>query len=205
MAGQDGGKTGAFGAAHTRADPPAAGDGAPAGGDLFADLDDSPVVVPARKLVDGLDSVAVRRGRGRPAGAANLRNAARFELLEAKGHRDPLETLSWLQSLRVDELAAALGCKPIEAAQLQRQAAADLAPYKYAKRTPPPEDMPPQPVPVVQIGVMLTGHSVEAGGFMTIDGQPVQYQGVSTVEPVRQDGDASHDAGKPMKTQGDPA
>lgn len=75
-----------------------------------------------------------RKGAGRPAGAKNKRNTQVFDYLEALGHRDPIVTLSLLQTASTDMLAVFLDCDRLEAAKLQLAAAKELMPYKYAKR-----------------------------------------------------------------------
>lgn len=79
-------------------------------------------------------SAAPRRERGRPKGSSNLRNTKVFDYLEALGHRDPAVTLSMVQSANTTALAAVLRCDPIDVLKLQVKAAADLMPFKYAKR-----------------------------------------------------------------------
>lgn len=73
-----------------------------------------------------------RRGRGRPRGAINRRNAKfRDQLLALYPH--PAEALARAYSTPVDQLAAQLGCTRHEAAQLGIRAAAELLPYIEGK------------------------------------------------------------------------
>ena len=75
-----------------------------------------------------------RRGVGRPKGSANKRNTQVFDYLEALGHRDPLVTLSLIQSADTEQLATLLACDKIDALRIQAQAAKDMLPFKYAKK-----------------------------------------------------------------------
>lgn len=137
-----------------------------------------------------------RRGRGRPQGSSNKRNTAVFDYLEQLGHRDPAVTLSMLQSADTVELAQALGLDSPKGRQavlaIQRQAAADLMPYKYAKR-PTVVELPGggrvQPVMVIGEFNVSTG---SGDVVMSVDGgakKPNENKGRS----VRHDGTKSHD------------
>lgn len=93
------------------------------------DLDDRGLLGAAAE-----NSLAARRGRGRPKGSPNKRNADVFEYLEALGHRSPAVTLSLIQSMEPDDLAKALVCERLDAARLIVQAANALMPYGFAKK-----------------------------------------------------------------------
>lgn len=73
-----------------------------------------------------------RRGPGRPAGSRNRRTAEWADYLLAK-YRSPLETLTAISAMRVDDLAAQLGCKPIEALMEIRLAAIAVGPYLHQR------------------------------------------------------------------------
>lgn len=76
---------------------------------------------------------AEKRGRGRPAGALNKRNAKfREQLLALAPH--PALALARAYSTPVELLAAQLGCTKLEAAQLGIRAAAELLPYVESKQ-----------------------------------------------------------------------
>jgi hypothetical protein len=75
---------------------------------------------------------AAKRAPGRPAGSLNKATEAWREFLLTK-YRSPLEVLAETFTRPVDELAKALGCKRLEAYQLQLQAARELAPYVHKK------------------------------------------------------------------------
>lgn len=90
-------------------------------------------------------SNARRRGAGRPAGALNRRNAETFDYLEALGYKGPERVLMQIISADPRELAAALAGpgqkvenvsfdRAFEVLKLQVKAAADLMPYKLARR-----------------------------------------------------------------------
>lgn len=89
-------------------------------------------------------SNARRRGAGRPAGSLNKRNAETFDYLEALGYKGPERMLMQIISADPRELARSLGQIPperevsfdqaFEVLKLQVKAAADLMPYKLARR-----------------------------------------------------------------------
>lgn len=121
--------------------------------DLIAgspDLDDYDTLSRAANKV-----AAGRRARGRPAGSRNRRNSDVFDYLQQLGHRDPLVTLSMIQTADPMTLAAALGspkvvdgrivrnddgtvatvpADPVKVLAIIEKAAADLAQYGYAKQ-----------------------------------------------------------------------
>ncbi len=122
--------------------------------DLIAgspDLDDFDTLAQAANQV-----ASQRRARGRPAGSRNRRNGDVFDYLQQLGHRDPLVTLSMIQTADPMTLAKALAsplldatgaprfrpdgtpimvpADPVKVAQLIEKAAADLAQYGYAKQ-----------------------------------------------------------------------
>jgi hypothetical protein len=73
-----------------------------------------------------------RRGRGRPRGSLNRRNAKfRDQILALYPH--PAEALARAYSTPVEQLAAQLGCTKLEAAQIGIRAAAELLPYIEGK------------------------------------------------------------------------
>jgi len=116
------------------------------------------------------------RGRGRPRGAGNKRNAdVRAYLLSRYAH--PLETLAQFQSRPVDALAAELGCSKREAAQMQIRAAAELAPYIEGKM--------PVSIDLSATGdfnLLIPGLNISEGdarlaaeGDFVIDGNAIEY------------------------------
>ncbi len=132
------------------------------------------IAAPGRRLTrDQVEQLP--RGRGRPRGSANKRTQAVRDYLLSR-YRHPLETLAAIQAQPVDKLAAELGCKPIEAAQLIKAAAAELAPYMEGK-------MP------VAVDLSVKGDMVLAiDGLNAIvkDGgelQSVQFFGGDLIEP----------------------
>lgn len=89
--------------------------------------------LPEPKTEAGRALVAARRA-GRPAGARNKRTQRNVEWLLSR-HRDPREVLLAIVETPIDELAATLGCKPMEALQEVRLAAQAVLPYT-AQRMP---------------------------------------------------------------------
>ena len=90
---------------------------------------------------------AQRRARGRPAGTQNKRNSEVFDYLEARGFKQPELHMAEIISADPVQLSAALamsttygpvGVPPtwlvLEIMKLQAKCAADLLPYKFAKR-----------------------------------------------------------------------
>lgn len=88
--------------------------------------------VPGRDAATAI-AVSERRGRGRPPGALNKRNAKfRDQLLALAPH--PALALARAYSTPVETLAAQLGCTKLEAAQLGIRAAAEVLPYIEGKQ-----------------------------------------------------------------------
>lgn len=172
-------------------------------GELDAAAGDQLDLLPAdQEPVGALEEIAKkghdqRRGRGKPKGSTNKRNTQVFDYLDTMGHRDPATTLSFIQSVDTRDLATYLGCKPKEALAIQRQAAADLMPYKYAKK--PVELNVGEGVkglPVIAIGELNMQVNTVADGPQAL-GEPIgqTIENVDETEPasVRQEGDQSHD------------
>lgn len=155
--------------------------------DLIAgspDLDDFDTLAKAANQV-----ASQRRARGRPAGSRNRRNGDVFDYLQQLGHRDPLVTLSMIQTADPVTLARALAspllddtgaprqrpdgtpimvpADPLKVIQIIEKAAADLAQYGYAKQKE-------LNVSVRQLHLMvagdLGGQVVEVGGGLSIFG-----------------------------------
>lgn len=172
-------------------------------GELDAAGGDQLDLLPADTVpVGGMEEIAKtghdqRRARGRPRGASNRRNSEVFDYLEALGHRDPAQTLSLIQSMDTRDLAAYLACKPKEALAIQRQAAADLMPYKYAKK--PVELIAGEGVkglPVIAIGELNMQVNQVSDGPQALGepiGQTIENVGETEPASVRQEGDQSHD------------
>lgn len=142
--------------------------------DLLAgslEIHDEDVLAAASELV-----AKPRRERGRPPGSANRRNTQVFDYLERLGHRDPAVTLSMIQSADTLELAAALGANSakgrLAVLGLQRAAAAELMPYKYAKK-PQQIDLPPDVArPLMVIGEMNVGINTQSDEMSVADPRP---------------------------------
>lgn len=176
-----------------------------AAADLLDLVDGSPDLLPLGGLAAAAELVASeRRARGRPKGALNKRNTKLFEYLESLGHRDPGVTLSMWQTADTKELAKALGVDSAKGrmavAALQVRAAAELMPYKYAKR-PQQLELPggDSKRPVMVIGEMNVA-VMAASGVMSAGMRPnektIDNQSVSETDTVRQQGEQSHETGK---------
>jgi hypothetical protein len=93
------------------------------GPDLFLDAADGL----AQKAERGNSA---RRARGRPPGAANLRNERLFDYLEARGFKNPVVRLMEIISADPFDLCA----DAIEALKLQIRASEALLPYMLARK-----------------------------------------------------------------------
>lgn len=71
--------------------------------------------------------------RGRNPGSRNKRTEDMVRLLLSQ-NKSPLLILAQMATARVDELAASLGCKKLEAWQEKRLAAIALLPYVHSKK-----------------------------------------------------------------------
>jgi hypothetical protein len=81
----------------------------------------------------GEDGEVARRGPGRPPGARNRSTLAMMEYLQSR-YRSPLVGLAETYSRPVDDLVAELGCKKLEAVNLQIEAMKASLPYWHAKQ-----------------------------------------------------------------------
>lgn len=127
-------------------------------------------------------SNAERRARGRPEGAANKRNAETFDYLEALGFKAPERLLMEVVSADVVQLARKLGADPVEVLKLQIKAAADLMPYKLARKP-------------MAVEVNRKSLHVFMSGTLTDEqkSQIEQNQWVTLDDVVRQPDNPSHD------------
>lgn len=177
---------------HTRAD------GADAQRDLMALIDQAPDI----DATDVLGATAElmtgpRRGKNRPNpfGGGSRRTRDRIAYLELLGHRDPLTTLSLIQTADTMQLAKALGspaigeggrpitnldgsvvmipADPLKILAIQRQAAKDLAEWSYARPATEVDIRHGAARPVMVIGQI----TVEEGatlGIMTAGEAPAE-------------------------------
>jgi hypothetical protein len=166
-----------------------------ADGDQADLLDGSPDLGDLDVLAQAAEtSAAGRRARGRPKGSANKRNDRVFDYLEALGHRNPAVTLSLIQSADLVELAKAIGANTpkgrLALLQIQRQAAADLMPYNFAKK---PQKIEAE---VTRTHLFLAGQigtGAPGGGGMSLFGSSKEINGLA----VRQTEGESHGSEKP--------
>lgn len=153
--------------------------------DLFALLEDSA----ERDQTDTLSMAAAsvteaRRGRGRPLGSKNLRNAQVFDLLEAQGHRDPVYVVSLIQSIDPLKMAELLASHKHmgRALDLILKAASELIPYKLAKRTPDTFEAPEPVRPVMIINQVPVHVGGTGGGAMSVSSAPVMRHDVESID-----------------------
>lgn len=189
------------------------------------DLGDTDLLAMAAEL-----SAGPRRGRGRPAGSPNRKNAEMISYLAALGHRDPWVTISLIQTADTRSLAMALRSpvrhkngSPVKDADgkimlqapdyagtlaLQLQAASRIMDHHHAK-------MPQQlelggagdKVPWMAIGEMTV--NVMGGpldGVMSA-GEVIEGEKANEINdrPVRPNEGRSHANAKPLKTNDDSA
>lgn len=89
---------------------------------------------------------------------------------------------------------------PVKVAQLQRQAASDLMPYKYAKK-PQAIEVDKRELHVFLAGSLGTALQADGGGLFG-GGQVEQYQSLSGNATVRPQVDESHEDAETLETQG---
>jgi hypothetical protein len=176
--------------------------------DLLAGLPDGEgddVLALAAELV-----ASPARARGRPLGAANRKNGDMIRYLQARGHRDPMVTLSMIQSADFGALCKAVGAETakhkLAVLGIMRGAAADLLPYHHGKKPQQLELLGDgDKRPVMIIGDMNVTQINDFGGFMSAGIPPnakvVENQPLSQGDAVRiGDGDPHEDA-KPLNSQ----
>lgn len=145
---------------------------------------------PAEQLGEVTETTAIARqaalrGPGRPPGRMNKKTEEWAQLILGK-YRSPLVFLAEVYSRRVGDLALELGCKPVEALEIQRRAASELAPYLHGK-------MPVQVeirgnLPMLVLGdpaKILEGFAaeIEQGALPDLSQlQPIENQGLSEGE-----------------------
>lgn len=178
------------------------------------DVAGSPDALSLDVLGAAAELVAVeRRARGRPKGSANKRNGDMLRYLQRLGHRDPLVTLSMIQTADVKQLANSLRTPAMkngkqlvsksgtplfntpdyaDVLRIQQAAATAMLPYLYAKKPQQLELPPGAPMPVMVIGEMNV-QQVTNVAMMSAGERPEQYQGVSEGEPVRDRKTISHE------------
>ena len=130
-------------------------------------------------------AVAERRGRGRPRGALNRRNAKfREQLLALAPH--PALALARAYSTPVETLAAQLGCSKLEAAQLGIRAAAELLPYIEGKQPTQVELTRRNDVVLIMPGGGISGEQLEAIQLEASEGMAdgIDWAGAEIVEAL---------------------
>lgn len=134
-----------------------------------------------------------KRGPGRPKGARNKATAAWTEFILASGP-SPLQFLAEVYRRPTYELAAALGCKLVEAMEIQIRAATQLAPYLHQRQ--------PQALQVDGAGPALVltvnlgaepSQAVSGDEVLRLAGEIVENQQVIDVDPAASEDAASED------------
>ena len=137
----------------------------------------------------------LQRGPGRPAGARNKRTLEWQRWFEQTG-KMPLEFLA--ETFRADtmQLAAKLGCEPLEALKVQRAAAEAVLPYVEQKLPLAVEDVSEGKRPIIMVGRLSDGQRDLAQQRFGLrlaggDGRMQQNQQVIDVQPAASDAQAS--------------
>lgn len=116
-----------------------------------------------------------RRGRGRPPGSLNRRNAKfRDQILALYPH--PAEALARAYSTPVDQLAAQLGCSKAEAAAIGIRAAAELLPYIEGKAPIAVELRRRNDVVLIMPGAGSSAAELEAIASAVNDGEAIDWE-----------------------------
>jgi len=195
--------------AHT---PRAAGDQAPPAELPGADPLDLLAGLPDGEGADALalaaETVAApARARGRPLGAANRKNGDLIRYLQARGHRDPMVTLSMIQSADFGALCKMVGAagakQKIAVLGIIRGAAADLMPYHHAKKPLQLELPPGDRRPLMVFGNVENMQVVADGdGFMSAGIPTDRAEKANEINgsAVRLDGDQSHENAKTLNS-----
>lgn len=126
-------------------------------------------------------TLSQKRGAGRPLGSGNRKNGELIKLLAARGHRDPMVTLSLIQTMDFGAACAMVGAtkakEKIAVLGLIKAAATDLMPYHHSKKPQQLElgDLPGSKRPLMVIGEMNVA-LVSADGVMSA-GVPPTIEG----------------------------
>lgn len=147
------------------------------------------------------------RARGRPPGAVNRKNGDLIRYLQARGHRDPMVTLSMIQSAdfgALCKLVGAAGAKQkIAVLGIIRGAAADLMPYHHAKK-PLQLDLPAgDKRPLMVFGNVESLQVVTDGdGYMSAGLMPDRAEKANEIngDAVRHPADQSHENANALKS-----
>ncbi|ESY21518.1 hypothetical protein [Mesorhizobium sp. LNJC391B00] len=164
---------------------------------------------------EGVDALALvaeivaapARARGRPLGSPNRKNGDMIRYLDARGHRDPMVTLSMLQSAdfgALCKLVGAAGAKQkIAVLGIIRGAAADLMPYRHAKIPQQLDLVVPGQRPLMVFGNVEQLQVVADGdGYMSAGLMPDRAEKANEIngDAVRQPADKSHENANPLNT-----
>jgi hypothetical protein len=125
------------------------------------------------------EPLAGPRQGGRPRGAIN-RKTAEWQAHMLARYRSPLVVMAETYSRPIGELAAALGCTPLEAFQLQLKAATELAPFLHSKM---PTAVQLDGAPLAGITLAVTPGIAMAIGLDSAPIEILENQDVSEGEP----------------------
>ncbi|PWR24972.1 hypothetical protein [Zavarzinia aquatilis] len=128
---------------------------------------------------------------GRPKGAKNKRTEDWVNFILGR-YRSPLVGLAEVFSRPVGELAKELGCKPLEAFQLQLRAMDILAPYLH-QRLPQAIQIDNKGLPLLAIGAFAGASAGPAGGLFGMIAEAQQNQALSVSREVELNGSSLTD------------
>lgn len=150
--------------------------------------------------------IAARKGAGRPAGAQN-RVTRDIRRLILTSYKHPLVALAEIYSIDTKALASHLGCKPIEAANLQKACAAEVAPYLAAKQAAV-DDAGETAMPTLVLNFGERAGTPTGAGSRTLSIDEVslrrqQYQGLSDDAAEGSHDEGSHDDSQAVDSEGE--
>jgi len=156
----------------------------------------------AQLLADAAPFRVMPTPRGRPKGAANKRTVQMRELYMRMSLPHPILKMGQMLQLTVEDLARTLCCSLLDAADLQRKIAADLAPYLESKMPTRVDVAPGEGLPVLVMREIDTPRAIRearASGALAIDddlaeelGRDEENQWVASDAPSQSHGEGSH-------------
>jgi hypothetical protein len=147
------------------------------------------------------------RGQGRPKGSANKRTLAMRDVYLRMGYAHPMLWMGEVLSRPVAQLAEELACDKVEALDVQRKIAADLAPYLESKMPTTVAASKDDGLPVLIVGEIKAARASLAlpEGAMAIDDDLAdaieENQRVSAERGEQSHDDKSHEAAKVEQDQ----
>ena len=143
------------------------------------------------------------RSTGRPKGSPNRRTVAMREIYLRKGYAHPMLWMGEVLTRSVRELSEELACSLLEALEVQRKVAADLAPYLESKMPTQVKAGDGEGLPVLVVGKVESAPRGlgRAAGAMAIDDDELadaieQNQRLVEARARQSHGEQSHEGAK---------